>query len=387
MNESVLIHPMELLRIINSYANTGANAEQLGTLFEKITVNGTDYATRALKELNIKEKELKDINKRILKIIADRDSTGRNVALDVETFLYGIDKEFSLNQLYAELCITSKQDKDAARKAISRLKVVDRIEAVGHKSGQYRVINRNIEYTDYKNIKQIPSLDLILPLGLHKRTLFYPKSLTAIAGVTGTGKTSFALNIILENQEKYKFKYFYNAELSPAALHKKLSYFDYPMDEWRFDAISSKYWDYTNIHKQVFPDCINVIDYLEPDPNKIWTIYNLMASISENIGTGMAIILIQKKVGSDFGTGGDWSAKATSFYVALEYKKIKVVKNTYREEDQVGYDFNMIDFDIKHGCNIVANGGWYGTHNQKEKEKQKVYEKHDDDAEEGGYIN
>lgn len=358
------IVPEDLLRIINSYAKTGVEYNKLAHLYEILSPHTP----------LIKNKEYNNINKNILEIIAGREDKNRNIALDVEKWLSGMEnRDFTISQCYGDLCVSTKHDKDSVRRALSRLRETEKIESVGQKSGIYRVINRNIEYTDYKNIVQTPPLDLKLPLGLHKRTLFYPKSLTVIAGVTGTGKTTWALNIMQDNQHKYKFKYFYNAELSPSALNKKLSYFNYPIDAWQFDAISSKYWDYTNIHKQVFPDHINVIDYLEPDPNKIWTIYNLMASISENLGKGMAIILVQKKAGSDFGTGGDWSAKAASFYIALEYQKAKIVKNTYREEDKIGYEFNNINWNITPGASIKASSGWYGEQTKKDKDRVKQY--------------
>jgi hypothetical protein len=354
--------PEDLLRIISSYAAGGAEFEKLAHLYEILSPLIPP----------LKEKEYIETNKRILSIISGKEEKTRNLTLDFENWLSGMDREFSLSQCYADLGITSKHEKDAVRKAIAKNKDT-KIENIGQKSGQYRVINRNIEYTDYKNVVQISPIDLKLPLGLHKRTIFFPKSLCAIAGVTGTGKTSWALNIMLENQGSYKFKYFYNSELSPSALNKKLSYFNFPINEWQFEAIPSKCWDHTNIHKMVFPDCINVIDYLEPDPGKIWTIYNDMAAISENLNKGMAIILLQKKSGSDFGTGGDWSAKAASFYIALEYQKAKITKNTYREEDKIGYDKNNINWDIIPGAHIKASSGWYGEQSNKSAEKKKVF--------------
>jgi ABC-type multidrug transport system fused ATPase/permease subunit len=220
MSENNGIDLADLLRIISSYAKSGAECGKLARLYEVLSPL-----------INPPNKEKEDNNiiynntkKSILEIIAGKEDKNRNITLDVNQWIEGCNREFTLSQCYADLCVVSKHDKDAVRRVLTKLKTADRIEGVGQKSGHYRVINRNIEYTDYKNIIQQPSIKLELPLGLHKRTLFFPKSLTAIAGVTGMGKTTWALNIMQMNQHKYKFKYFYNSELSSSALHQKLSY-------------------------------------------------------------------------------------------------------------------------------------------------------------------
>ena len=139
------------------------------------------------------------------------------------------------------------------------------------------------------------------PLEVGDRTIFFPRSLWGIAGVTGNGKTTVALNIIRNLEGKYDVVYFYEAELGPDALRHKLGYFLRPLSSWKFKAICSAnsngqiQWDSSNIHQKIHPDAINVIDYLEPPEDSPWKIYHVMKKIAAALNKGMAIILIQKK--------------------------------------------------------------------------------------------
>ncbi len=246
----------------------------------------------------------------------------------------------------------------------------------------YLAVDKSLTYTDYKNIVHREPISLKLPLNIHQRTLFFPSCILGIAGCTGNGKTTWAFNIIRDNQDKYKVKYFYMPELGPEGLSKKLGYFVTPIDSWKFDAICGSngmgrtQWDNTNIHQKIFPDCLNIIDYLEPPEDAPWKIYHVMNKIAARLNNGMAIILIQKKEGSKYGIGGDWSAKATSFYLSLEWGNATIQKNTYMEEDKIGRQFNIMDFDIVPGSNIKALSGWYNEQSKKQTEKEKVYAKY-----------
>jgi hypothetical protein len=97
-----------------------------------------------------------------------------------------------------------------------------------------------------------------------------------------------------------------------------------------------------------------------------------MNKIAGRLNGGMAIVLIQKREGSKYGVGGDWSAKATSFYLSLEWGNVTIQKNTYQEQDTVGKTFNIKDFDVTKGSLIKELSGWYGEKNKPDKNKIKV---------------
>lgn len=360
---------MDLLKIINGYANQGGDAARLAGVFETLKPY---VVTNAL----YKEE---DIYKKIYNIISKEKDTNKNITHLLKEYITSTDGIFNISDCYTAVGASDTKSKGLVRKVLSTLCDNGDIEHVGTKTGNYMTIDKSITYTDFKNAKPKPSLPLTLPLNIHKRTLFFPSCIVGIAGCTGHGKSTWALNIIRENQDKMKIKYFYMPELGVEGLRRKLEYFDMPIQAWGFDAICGSngngktQWDANNIHQKIFPGCLNIIDYLEPPEDAPWKIFHVTNKIAGRLGDGMAIILIQKKEGAKYGIGGDWSAKATSLYVSLEWGSATIQKNTYSEEDKIGRGFNTMDFDIKHGWCIKGVSGWYGEDKKRDKEKNKVY--------------
>jgi hypothetical protein len=378
------LKPLELLRIINGYAIQGANSEQLADLYEKLDVtNLLNIENNNIKEKERskeKENEYKNIHTKILKIISGEKEKTKNITQDLRDYIDLTDGVFSLHECYSAIGANEPKEKSIVRKTISIMVSKKELESVGIKTGNYLKINKNIEVTDFKNLKGLGEpLVFDTPMNVGNRTIFFPHSLWGIAGVTGNGKTTFAFNIIRNVQNKFETVYFYEAELGPEALSHKLGYFQCPISSWNFKAICSSnsmglvQWDHTNIHHMIHPNAINIIDYLEPPENEPWKIYHVMKRIAAALSGGMAIILIQKKEGSKFGVGGDWSAKATSFYTSLEWGILKIEKNSYQQEDKVGRDFKCRDFKIGVGSHVEELSGWYSEESKKQTDKIKQY--------------
>jgi hypothetical protein len=361
--------PTELLKIINGYALQGGAYDRLAELLETLSPHTP----------LIKKEESKDIYTRILKIVSGATEVQRNLSQETKDYIFSTDGGFSINDVYNAVGTSTPKEKGLVRKVVSVMCDQGDLEKIGNKTGNYLLVDKSITLTDYKNIKERPSIDLKLPLGIHNRTKFFPSSILGIAGCTGNGKTTWAFNIIRDNQDKMKVKYFYMPELGPEGLKQKLGYFMTPIDTWQFDAICGSngngktQWDNTNIHQKIYPDCLNIIDYLEPPEDAPWKIYHVMNKIAGRLQGGMAIILIQKKEGARYGIGGDWSAKATCFYLSLEWGNVTVQKNTYQEEDTIGRDFNIKDFEIGKGAHIKSLSGWYGEEAKKDKDKVKRF--------------
>lgn len=251
----------------------------------------------------------------------------------------------------------TQKDKHTIVVTASRLCEAKILEHIGKRSGTYRVIDKKVEFMDFLNVDMEDILDIKLPLNAHRKTLFFPKSVIVVAGVTGMGKTTFALNVVKDNMDRYKI-YYFNSEMSRQALNKKLTYFGIPLDQWRMKAIAGEKWDHTNIADKVFPDDLNIIDYLEPESDKPYGIHEVISAIVNNLNRGMALITVQKRPTSKLGTGGIYSAKASSFYLALDWGTLEIIKNRYREED-ADPKANFIDFEIIHGSKFESKTGWY----------------------------
>ena len=58
------------------------------------------------------------------------------------------------------------------------------------------------------------------------------------------------------------------------------------------------------------------------------------------------------------GTGGIYSIKAATLALALDWGKIEIVKNRFREADSQP-SLNKINFDVHQGYKFVKVGNWY----------------------------
>jgi hypothetical protein len=295
----------------------------------------------------------------------------RNLAAEVEEFLLSTTGEFLSTEIENRLQLSTREEKKNLSIILKRLSQPpkQRIRKVGTRNGYWATIDETIEFMDFVNVDLTARLSVELPLDIHKKTVFFPKSVIVLAGVTGYGKTTLALDFIRNNMGRHDI-YYWNSEMSPEALNKKLSYFNSPPspEHWNMKAIPGEKWDHTNIGDKVFPDAINVIDYLEPEGEKPYGIHAVISSIINRLNKGMAFITVQKKPGAKLGTGGIYSAKAASLYLSLEWGTIEVIKNRFREEDKYP-NLNCIEFEIKPGCNFVAKGGWHSEESKKKEAK------------------
>jgi hypothetical protein len=313
----------------------------------------------------------KEIDAKIQSALERAKRRERNLTKEVSDFIDSTTGNFSSTEIQHFLQISTLPEKKNLSMILKRLCGDGKIEKYGSKNGQWRKVDGDIEFMDFVNVSKEGVLDIELPLGIHKKTMIFPKAVIVLAGVTGFGKTTWMLNIVRDNMHKYNF-YYFNAEMSPLALNKKLSYFMHPINQWNMKVIPDHKWDYGNIADKVFPDDINIIDYLEPDGDKPYGIHGVVTAIIKRLNKGIAIIATQKKPNVDLSTGGVYTAKAASLYLSLDWGRIKIFKNRYREED-TSPNLIMRDFEVTRGQHISPIGGWYNEQSKKESDKIKKY--------------
>lgn len=280
-----------------------------------------------------------------------------NFAEEVREFVLTSNGLFLTSDVTNRLQLTSRQEKKNVVNVLLRLHKEGIIERAGQKDGCYRRIDNEIEFMDFANADVENVIDLRLPLNLHLKSKFFPKAVVVIAGVSGMGKTLFSFNAIAENFGKFPIFYF-NSEMGPEALKMKLSYFPIPISEWSKNMKVIDNWDFNNIADKIQPDGFNVIDYLEPEGDKPYNIHGVISAIIRRLNKGTALIAIQKKPGASMGTGGIYSIKAATLALALDWGKIEIVKNRFREADSLP-SLNKINFEVHQGHKFVPQGGWY----------------------------
>lgn len=300
----------------------------------------------------------KEVQIKIKSVISRCERRERNLTEDLRKWIDLTSAYFSLTETYEPLQILTSQ-KNTVHQIMHRFVKDGYVERHPNKNGVYRRVDQSIEYMDFENADPNDTIDLRLPLDIHKKTKLFPKAVITLGGVSGMGKTLFALNTIRENMDLLSCFYF-NSEMSPQQLKSKLSYFLTPMSEWvkRMKVIEN--WDFNSIADKIQADALNVVDYLEPEADRPYNIHSVISAIISKLNRGVALVAIQKKPGSKLATGGIYSIKASSLALSLDYGKIEIIKNRNKEVDP-NPSLNTINFDVRHGYQIIAKGGWYGS--------------------------
>jgi hypothetical protein len=285
----------------------------------------------------------------------------RPIAAEVREWVLSTDGDFLSRDVQNELHLSTREEKKACHMALKRLSQGDDrlILKKGTKAGSWTTLTKDLHRMDFINANLSDTVQITLPLEIHKKTVFFPKSVIIVAGVSGFGKSTFALRFIADNMEKFGTITYFNSEMSPEALKKKLSYFeDHSLEEFNQHMDPEDGWTFRSIGNCIRPNQINVIDYLEPEGGESYSIHGVISEIINHLDRGIALITVQKKPGSDLGEGGIYSVKAASLALTLDWGTISIYKNRFREEDERP-DLKTIDFDIVHGSRFAAKGGWY----------------------------
>jgi hypothetical protein len=299
------------------------------------------------------------IDAKIQSALNRADRRERNIAAEVREWVETTSGYFETTTNHKELQLTTKEEMKAANMELLRLCEGPNpiLEKHGNKRGCYKRIDRSIEFMNFVDADVGNSIDLRLPLGLHTKTKFFPKAVTVIAGVSGMGKTLFAFNSIAENMGRFPIFYF-NSEMGPEALKQKLSHFPIPISRWDEHMKVVDNWDFHNIADKVQADAFNVIDYLEPEGEKAFNIHGVISGIIRRLNKGTALITVQKKPDSKMGTGGIYSVKAATLALALDWGRIEIVKNRFREADPAP-SLTKINFEVRDGYQFEKQGDWY----------------------------
>jgi hypothetical protein len=298
------------------------------------------------------ENDPKWVESKVESALKRDDSREMTITADVRDWVLTTTGNFVTTDCHKELNLTTSNHKKAAMMALLRLEKEGIIRKYGLKRGCYETIDRTYEEMDWQNADPNDYLKIEWPLGLEHKTRIFPRSVIVIAGVTGTGKTTYLLDLIRSNMNKFNVLY-HNSEMSPQAMNYKLSQFAFPISGWNFRLLK-----WTGNTDQIDPDGLNIVDYLQA-PEKVWEIQQPISRMLNRLNRGVVVIALQKKPGSTFGTGGIWGAMDASLVLGLEFGVAKVEKNRFREADNFN-GMDQRDWTIKQG-NCVHLSGWYAV--------------------------
>ena len=223
-------------------------------------------------------------------------------------------------------------------------------------------------------------LPIALPFGLSNYVEVNKKEVILIMGETNSGKTTVVFDMIWHNisvllaegllreknespsKENFGLRYF-SSEMGPTGVRQKLERFGpgYPIERWvKYVASVERNRDFQDV---VDPNGVNWIDYLEVFDGEYFRLSSDITSIYSALDTGIAVICLQKKRGTDIGRGGEATLEKPRLAIALSENKdrgfstCKIIKaKHYRDRNPVGLEQ---DFVIrKGGTKILTIADW-----------------------------
>ena len=280
----------------------------------------------------------------------------RSMAAEVRAFIDDGVGVFCLKNIYDELCIqaSDKKRRTAIRVEVKRLKDKGVIEQTGKRHSEYRRVSKELVKMDFVNAP-LDDIPLLFPFGLEQIVSILPKDIIIIAGHSGTGKTGFLLNFVRLNMDRYDIHYFTN-DMGPTGARRRLEKFGgIGLTDWKFHIYERS----SNHHDVIFPDSINVVDYLDQDGGEYFKIPGYISRIWDKLVKGICIIALQKNKESDYGKGGQGTLEKSRLYLAMDFQRIKIVKATVRKNDEFDPVGKIQKFKLYGGWNIEPDGlGW-----------------------------
>jgi len=269
---------------------------------------------------------------------------------------------FLASELAKTLHFNGPDDLKGMAKALNSLVEAGFIARVGQRAGVFRRIESTRNLMDWRNAV-IKPFEVIYPLELHQYFQTYCKNVIVVAGVKDAGKTTFMLEFIKKNMQKYKINYFTN-ELSDEELKLRLQmHSDVPIEDWNFNAyyISDSWQD------AIAPDDINIIDYLERNED-FSGLGDTITEIHNKLNKGIALVGIQKNYGATLGVGGQFSIHKARMYITLGDGKMKVLSM----KNKVPGSRNIVglthEYVLEDGWKVHPVGSWHY-------EEEKKYER------------
>ena len=278
------------------------SCEVLESLYEKLNQNSVSPYSK------------EEIRRKIQSAFDRKEQKERNLTGEIKTWINLNDLNFSLKDLKGDLKILNSSDANILYVTIKTLCNQGVIEKFGVTPGIYRKKETLVNFVDISQAEDLTYFDLKWPLNVQDYVGVSAKSISVIAGETEAGKSAFLTNFCYLNLDKHKILYF-SSEMTPSRFKKRVSTLPRPLGDWKkllFTTDKS-----ADFHDTIDPDAINVIDYLELDPGRVFDVATYLKRIFEKLNKGIAIVALQKKRGEDLAYGRDWTMQKSEFYMTI----------------------------------------------------------------------
>jgi len=270
---------------------------------------------------------------------------------------------FSNEELDRELGYTTREQKKQRAVVLTRL--ASRVPPVVIRHPVNNRLTRkttsDARLIDFKQAGKRTPLNIGLPFDIHKKVNIYPGNVIVLAGAPNAGKTAFMLTTIRLNMYDFPI-YYFSSEMGAEELAIRLEKFPgMELDDWRFEARERA----GNYADAIVPDAINVIDYWEFSGGEaFYQIGEGLRAVWEKLGTGIAIVALQKGRNRDIGRGGEFGLEKPRLYLSMGAGRLTIVKGKNRANPAVNPDGLTCDFSLTDGCNFRITREWYHREGQ-----------------------
>lgn len=276
----------------------------------------------------------------------------RNLAEEVREWVMSTSGVFLSTDVHKCLQVSTRQDMKNVSEILRRLTTEKIIEKYGNRSGQWRVVDTDLEVLNWRNA-DTSEIPLELPLDVMDYVKIMPKNLIVIAGAPNAGKTAFLLNIVLKNMYNHSINYF-SSEMSESEMRGRLEKFEgVNLNQWAFNA----YNRCSNFADVIVPDEINIIDFMELH-DEFWKVGAYFKEIYEKLTTGVAIIAIQKKKGALVGKGGEITLEKPRLYISMDNGKVTIEKGKNWRIPTMNPNQLTCNFKLVQGSKFIKDSEW-----------------------------
>lgn len=247
------------------------------------------------------------------------------------------------------------QERKKIHVVMGRLEKEGLVRKTGIRAGEYRIVKKDIVQEDWKNA-EVKSVPMVFPLGLHEAVRIAPSSIITFAGVTNSGKTALAMSMARLNCKNTV--HYFSSEIRQDAFKRRAAAHS-DLNLWNVNLYVG--WNPNDLQDIIKPDGLNIIDYLEPPDGDYAKMATKLSDIQNALGTGIAIVCIQKKEGST-GVGGAYMINKPHLYCIMDlveypvYRlkilKCKDMQDGYRNPSGLTVDYKI----ARNGIDIVPFG-------------------------------
>lgn len=258
-----------------------------------------------------------------------------------------------VRELDSDLGIQATADKDYRGKILRRLREEGLVQQHTKIAKQFRKVDSAVTSLDFKHATSAGVLDLEWPLDIHDFVNFYPGNVAVVAGAPNAGKTAFLLDFTRRNMEKFPIHY-WCSEMGDEELRDRLEKFPgTTVEDWQFEA-HPRAADFEDV---LIPDVINIVDFLEMTTD-LWEVNTHLTEMQHRIGSGLAIVAIQKKLDGSLGRGAEFGLEKPKLYLSMDQAKTTIVKG--KSWARKGVDPNGLVRDVRvlEGWEFVVSSDW-----------------------------